>query len=303
MHSYSTVLPTIPWSRKPIQNFIIIKSVSAPKKVRASLLITLAIVLGAQWKNETDATKNQYRAEAESLKRQHAKDHPDYTYQPRKSGQKKRRMTHKKAAVLSEIAGSLQGSASANATSATLATTANATAASATTANATVTATTSAITALAPAVAVSNLGNAGLNNNSLSAGASSPVVNDFGFEDFDNFLPELEINDQGNPMFTLGDVDISDDELFAMLDVYNNGMPLASPADAWPAVIFAERSEEAQNQYNFFNSAIDHTGILARDQATMQSMQASYDADVHEIDAMTAEEREAWYDDKYGYYA
>lgn len=50
-----------------------------------------AILLGKQWRDETDAVKAHYKAQAEELKRKHARDHPDYQYSPRRPSEKKRR--------------------------------------------------------------------------------------------------------------------------------------------------------------------------------------------------------------------
>lgn len=44
--------------------------------------------------------KNEFKALAEKLKKQHFLDHPDYQYQPRKPSEKKRRMTRHKAESL-----------------------------------------------------------------------------------------------------------------------------------------------------------------------------------------------------------
>ena len=44
-------------------------------------------------------TKAQFKAMAESLKKQHFRDHPEYVYQPRKPAEKKRRMTRGKIAA------------------------------------------------------------------------------------------------------------------------------------------------------------------------------------------------------------
>ncbi|KAI9819212.1 MAG: hypothetical protein M1827_007368 [Pycnora praestabilis] len=60
----------------------------------------ISIILGSQWKNESPTAKAHFNSIAESLKRQHSKDHPQYQYQPRKPSEKKRRMTRRKAAVL-----------------------------------------------------------------------------------------------------------------------------------------------------------------------------------------------------------
>ena len=54
-------------------------------------LTTSAIILGKQWKAESEEVKMQFRNMAEELKKKHAEDHPDYHYTPRKPSEKKRR--------------------------------------------------------------------------------------------------------------------------------------------------------------------------------------------------------------------
>ena len=61
-----------------------------------------AVILGTQWKNETEDTKARYINLAQKLKVKHFLEHPDYQYQPRKPSEKKRRMTRRKAAALAE---------------------------------------------------------------------------------------------------------------------------------------------------------------------------------------------------------
>ena len=61
-----------------------------------------AVILGTQWKDETESTKARYISLAQKLKVKHFLEHPDYQYQPRKSSEKKRRMTRRKAAALAE---------------------------------------------------------------------------------------------------------------------------------------------------------------------------------------------------------
>ncbi|KAB8068059.1 mating type protein MAT1-2-1 [Aspergillus leporis] len=51
----------------------------------------ISIILGKQWKAESEETKVQFRSMAEELKKKHAKDHPDYHYTPRRPSEKKRR--------------------------------------------------------------------------------------------------------------------------------------------------------------------------------------------------------------------
>lgn len=63
---------------------------------------TSAVILGTQWKNETESTKARYISLAQKLKVKHFLEHPDYQYQPRKPSEKKRRMTRRKAAALAE---------------------------------------------------------------------------------------------------------------------------------------------------------------------------------------------------------
>ena len=65
------------------------------------------MILGQQWKNESFATKEHFISLAKQLKEKHIRENPQYAYQPRKPGDKKRRMTPKKAAKLQALAGSL----------------------------------------------------------------------------------------------------------------------------------------------------------------------------------------------------
>ena len=71
------------------------------------LIINEAIVLGKQWKEADDLTKQRFVNLALQLKQKHLAQHPEYSYQPRKSGDKKRRMTPKKASDLNATAASL----------------------------------------------------------------------------------------------------------------------------------------------------------------------------------------------------
>lgn len=79
--------------------------------------VFLAVILGTQWKNETESTKARYIGLAQKLKVKHFIEHPDYQYQPRKPSEKKRRMTRRKAAALAESE-QAESSFSANTTSA-----------------------------------------------------------------------------------------------------------------------------------------------------------------------------------------
>ncbi|KAL8792602.1 MAG: hypothetical protein Q9195_004825 [Heterodermia aff. obscurata] len=57
----------------------------------------ISLVLGKQWRNESEEVKNEFKSKAEALKQQHFQDHPEYHYQPRKPSEKKRRMTRRRA--------------------------------------------------------------------------------------------------------------------------------------------------------------------------------------------------------------
>lgn len=54
--------------------------------------------IAALWKDESDDVKAIFKAKADAAKQKHLKDHPDYSYQPRKPSEKKRRMTKHKMA-------------------------------------------------------------------------------------------------------------------------------------------------------------------------------------------------------------
>ncbi|KAK2757350.1 hypothetical protein FQN54_004864 [Arachnomyces sp. PD_36] len=53
----------------------------------------ISVLLGKKWKAETDEVKAHFKDLADKIKRQHAEDHPDYQYAPRKPSEKKRRAT------------------------------------------------------------------------------------------------------------------------------------------------------------------------------------------------------------------
>ncbi|EEH50039.1 uncharacterized protein PADG_06118 [Paracoccidioides brasiliensis Pb18] len=53
----------------------------------------ISILLGKRWKAESSETKAYFKALADEIKAQHAKDHPYYQYAPRKPSEKKRRST------------------------------------------------------------------------------------------------------------------------------------------------------------------------------------------------------------------
>lgn len=60
----------------------------------------ISILLGQQWKAESESIKAQFKALAEKMKVKHAAENPGYQYAPRKASEKKRRMTVRKLARL-----------------------------------------------------------------------------------------------------------------------------------------------------------------------------------------------------------
>ncbi|OCT48545.1 hypothetical protein CLCR_04128 [Cladophialophora carrionii] len=60
----------------------------------------ISVMLGKQWKSESEEVKNEWKAKAAQVKKQHALENPGYQYAPRKPSEKKRRMTARKLAKL-----------------------------------------------------------------------------------------------------------------------------------------------------------------------------------------------------------
>ncbi|KAF9888442.1 hypothetical protein FE257_008720 [Aspergillus nanangensis] len=74
----------------------------------------ISIILGKQWKAESDEIQVHFRNMAEDLKKKHAEDHPDYHYSPRKPSEKKRRASSRQ---LPKVVQNLESPASTNGTS------------------------------------------------------------------------------------------------------------------------------------------------------------------------------------------
>jgi hypothetical protein len=60
----------------------------------------ISVMLGKQWKSESEEVKNEWKAKAAQVKKQHALENPGYQYAPRKPSEKKRRMTARKLSKL-----------------------------------------------------------------------------------------------------------------------------------------------------------------------------------------------------------
>ena len=221
----------------------------------------VAVILGQQWKNEDELTIRYYKRKAELLKLKHLKDHPEYSYQPRKPTEKKRRMTSKKAAVLADISDVLMSPNPMEfATSGALSSS-------------------SEITKDAHHTEATPL-----------AHTTAPST--------------LDQTEGGNVIFTLGDIDLDDEEFAAMLETYNNNLnitinPLQAmlpPAVQNPPIIYSERVDEEQDDFNFENNAIDWDEFLVEADQFANELDTAFAASSIPLDTMTEAQRTALYD-------
>lgn len=229
--------------------------------------IPLAIILGKQWKGETHKVQAHYKSMAEAIKKKHLEENPEYAYQPRKSADKKRRMTKKKAAALAKIAGALSS----------------------------VPTTSSTETSKASSVSVS-ASSKGLeltSSNSQSTGSG-------------NDLLELEKTNAGNITLVLGDEIIDDNQLLDLLTSYNKSLPSPLPttmvrASRTPAIIYTALDGEVQDENNFFDSQIDFERLWNENAALIQYHQDLFDADTHPVDDMNELQRTKLWDFQHGF--
>ena len=213
--------------------------------------ILSAIILGSQWKDEEEATRAHFRSMAEALKKKHLMEHPEYSYQPRKPSDKKRRMTRRKAAVLADLSETVL------LTDTTTPTTVNTSSSESTTSPGT----------------------------EYVSDMATPDVNGFDKEEDVQpaMLPKFETTQAGNIMVNIGDEDLEDQELAAMLDAYNKDIPAPSTArtrflqSTTTPVLYAERSEAAQNDVNFYSSMIDWDTIDRENDEAIARIQAELD--------------------------
>ena len=68
------------------------------------LTSTLAKIIAKMWTAESVETKDKWHAKAIEAKEEHAKMYPGYSYKPRKAGEKKKRMTKRKMALVQSVA-------------------------------------------------------------------------------------------------------------------------------------------------------------------------------------------------------
>ena len=191
-----------------------------------------AIILGTQWRSESHTMKEHWKLKAEAIKQQHLRDYPEYSYQPRKPSEKKRRMTRKISALNTEVSPAITSTPSSNETS--------------------------------PDTSM----------------FESPVI---ATDNAPTHLPEFEKTPGGNLVVNIGDQDMDDEAFKAMLEEYNKSLPplsrqaLARAGSGCP-VIYNELSEEAQNDFNFYNSMVNWESVERENAQAEADFQAQFDA-------------------------
>ncbi|PYH33084.1 HMG-box domain-containing protein [Aspergillus neoniger CBS 115656] len=84
---------------RPPNAFILYRQHHHPKLKEAHPNLSnneISVILGKQWKAESEDIRVEFRALADDLKRKHAEAHPDYQYTPRKPSEKKRRTSSRR---------------------------------------------------------------------------------------------------------------------------------------------------------------------------------------------------------------
>lgn len=159
---------------------------------------------------------------ADEIKKKHFQDNPEYSYQPRKPSEKKRRMTRRKAAVLAGMTDTLFASSS--------------------------------------SVQIS------------SSSAFAPPSDELLVDD-----PAFERTQSGNAIVEIGDADISDAMLTAMLHDFNKDQPaivFPNPdgqivADRVPSITYMEDDEVSASDKNFYLNLVDYDKLFNESQAEM----------------------------------
>ena len=208
------------------------------------------MILGTQWKNEKESTKDRYISLAQKLKTKHFLEHPDYQYQPRKPSEKKRRMTRRKAAALAESE-QAKPSSSADVASA---------------------------------------------DGTSSSGRQSNTM-----------IPDLHKTLGGKAVIELGDEDMDDQTLAAMLEKYNESIPPANTPAAVAArnngnsvVLYDELSEAAQTDANFYSSVFDYNPFAGNAELSeeMQGMLGGGEGFGGAIPALSPEAQQIAFDEQ-----
>lgn len=171
---------------------------------------------------ENEETKAQFKSKADSLKKEHLDAHPDYQYQPRKSSEKKRRMTRRRDDHISSTG----------------------------------VATNSNRDVLALEVVNSETELA-----QIEATVFDDSMPEFDGTNFDFSAPDFETTAAGNPIFELGDEVYDDDTFAAMLEDFNS-MVGDNPNDLPNSILYSEPTEGSQDDYNLFDTFLHFDKLL-----------------------------------------
>ena len=183
-------------------------------------------------------TKLHYKKMADDLKRKHVREHPGYSYQPRKPAEKKRRMTRRKAEALAGM--------STDATSG----------------------------AAATSVGVHPQASLPAPTFAVSTQEATNVMMP---------LAELERSEGGNVICNFGDEGISDEAFAAILQQYNDSLPVPGNTQGHfvetlaPPVIHWELTEEAQNDKNFYDNAANPAKLWPGNDNAAANMDSIFD--------------------------
>jgi hypothetical protein len=186
---------------------------------------------------EDEQTKAQFKTAADSLKKKHLVAHPDYQYQPRKASEKKRRMTRRHEDHTSSGGNLTTGDFVHEPTD-------------------------------IPNDIV--LEHAGVPDDSVleptDVDCSVPNVETTAMETPNvetapTEIPTFNTTPAGYPTFDLGDDNFDDDTFAAMLENFN--ATLDNNTGSFPsAVIYSDPTEEAQNDFNLFNTFLHFDELL-----------------------------------------
>lgn len=168
---------------------------------------------------------------AEEIKKKHFHDNPEYSYQPRKPSEKKRRMTRGKAAVVAGMTDTLIAPSSSVQISSS--------------------------TAFAPVQSGPTI-SAPVSLTGIFYQQTTPPSDELPVG-----VPAFQRTESGNAIVDIGDADISDTMLSAMLDEFNKHQPAMVNPNWQPSVdraapfIYMEDDEVSASDKNFYLNLVD----------------------------------------------
>ena len=105
-------------------------------------------------------------------------------------------------------------------------------------------------------------------SNASTSSAPAPTAAPLNNNGISASVPDFSTTLGGNAFFELGDAELSDADFAAMLQNYNNSLPTPTTTRMenqtrrqQPPVLYNERTEEAQNDVNFYSPMFDFETI------------------------------------------